>query len=640
MAWSAKIQSGTGGVQGFNEWEAVYNPVTQTNLKLKYNMSLGSQAPEVLYHTPDNGSPIPVRATGKNKLIFLTVDVPTKSSWDDVLEIVNTLARLVDGPNSQAFRAQTDKSAEKVRVAIRPDGATYTTYYEVLHGFMDTSTAFTEPVAVLNVMGRNITLALTCVPFGKGEPFALKNMLPSSPHMLEDTNSDGLADGLTLVNSPTPSIATNRYLVGGKSQKITTAASGDEGFATGTIAITGGDYLVAYIDAVTIHDPISLILRDDTGVIQQKKLLLNDSTAVSSRSMIGESPSSSARTWYRVQLEGASDGAASTAWLQVRRLSADATQATQFWVDKMYLDIARETPPAFGSTKNLVNRYDPSVDTDNINYLDVCDIPGDAPALVNVQLEPGTGDALKYYMGAFADGQYLVADTPHWRDTEGWTGTSGTWTTGTGTIDNHYHQCSTTTGVLSLTSSFGRQYAHQTWRVLALAYTSDVDATIQLAITYSGVTLAESSVGQLNKATTWQWVDLGVINMQGVMSDDVAGSLTQQISITQDASQTIRLDGLLYLPTQLGFSITEALSFPAVPRTVDIFYDASRQKAYTLTEGLRINMLGSVPLLLPGTPTSRYVFAVADFTDDVEITTDFAVTLTVTPRTSHLLGVA
>lgn len=624
MAWSAKIQSGSGGVQGFNEWEAVYNPVTQTNLKLKYNMSLGSQAPEVLYHTPDNGSPIPVRATGKNKLIFLTVDVPTKSSWDDVLEIVNTLARLVDGPHSQAFRAQTDKSAEKVRVAIRPDGATYTTYYEVLHGFMDTSTAFTEPVAVLNTMGRNITIALTCVPFGKGEPFALANRLPSSPHFIEDTNSDGLADGWTKTASATCTISTAKYLFNGKSQKIV-SASADQGVYA--VAVADSTAACAYAWISVESGSAKLVLYDNTAGAVVKSSADYDRTAIG---VGGE-------TWRRYVMVREAVTSGSTYHLRIYTSGGAST----IYANTAYLDFTDEAvPPAFGSTKNLFNRYDPSVDTDNINYLDVCDIPGDAPALVNVQLEPGTGDALKYYLGAFADGQYLVADTPHWRDTEGWTGTSGTWTTGTGTIDNHYHQCSTTTGVLSLTSSFGRQYAHQTWRVLALAYTSDVDATIQLAITSSGVTLAESSIGKLNKATTWQWVDLGVINMQGVMSDDVAGSLTQQISITQDASQTIRLDGLLYLPTQLGFSITEALSFPAAPRTIDIFYDASRQKAYTLDQGLRINMLGSVPLLVSGTPTSRYVFAVADFTDDVEITTDFAVTLTVTPRTSHLLGVA
>ena len=57
MAWSAKLQSGSGGVAGYNEFEMVYDAASQTAYKLKYGFNLGNQSPDVLYHTPDNGSP-------------------------------------------------------------------------------------------------------------------------------------------------------------------------------------------------------------------------------------------------------------------------------------------------------------------------------------------------------------------------------------------------------------------------------------------------------------------------------------------------------------------------------------------------------------------------------------------------------
>jgi YVTN family beta-propeller protein len=88
---------------------------------------LGNVGPDVLYHTPDNGSPTPIRANGRNRLIFLTVDTTKQTNWDNVVNLVTVLARLVDGPDSQAARAQIDDTAEKVRVKIQPDGATNAT---------------------------------------------------------------------------------------------------------------------------------------------------------------------------------------------------------------------------------------------------------------------------------------------------------------------------------------------------------------------------------------------------------------------------------------------------------------------------------------------------------------------------------
>ncbi|MBK7181411.1 MAG: hypothetical protein IPH82_30245 [Chloroflexi bacterium] len=212
MAWSAKLQSGSGGVAGYNEWEMVYDAASQTAYKLKYGFNLGNQSPDVLYHTPDNGSPVPVRSKGNNRLIFLTFDIPPQADWDTIASKTAAIARLVDGPYSQAVRAQTRGDVEKVRVAIKPDGATYSTYFYVLTGFMDTAQAFSDPVAIINVMGRSITLALTCEPFGCGDSFTLANSLPSSPHFIVDTDGDGLADGWTETGTPTTSINTIRTL--------------------------------------------------------------------------------------------------------------------------------------------------------------------------------------------------------------------------------------------------------------------------------------------------------------------------------------------------------------------------------------------------------------------------------------------
>ena len=240
MAWSAKLQSGSGGVAGYNEFEMVYDAASQTAYKLKYGFNLGNQSPDVLYHTPDNGSPVPVRSKGNNRLIFLTFDIPPQADWDTIASKTAAIARLVDGPYSQAVRAQTRGDVEKVRVAIKPDGATYTTYFYVLTGFMDTAQAFSDPVAIINVMGRSITLALTCEPFGCGDTFTLSNSLVSSPHMIVDTDADGLADGWADYGTPTETVLSTLYLVGGYSQKVT-ADSGSGIASTVVTASTSTD---------------------------------------------------------------------------------------------------------------------------------------------------------------------------------------------------------------------------------------------------------------------------------------------------------------------------------------------------------------------------------------------------------------
>ncbi|MBK8131035.1 MAG: hypothetical protein IPK53_19685 [bacterium] len=102
-----------------------------------------------------------------------------------------------DGPYSQAVRAQTRGDVEKVRVAIKPDGATYSNYFYVLTGLMDTAQAFSDPVAIINVMGEHHTRPdlRTVRVWARHSPGQLPRVIAAT---VVGTDADRLGIGLVL----------------------------------------------------------------------------------------------------------------------------------------------------------------------------------------------------------------------------------------------------------------------------------------------------------------------------------------------------------------------------------------------------------------------------------------------------------
>lgn len=650
MAWSVKLQSGTGGTQGYNEWQAVYDATTQSALKLKYGFSLGNQAPDVLFHTPDNGAPIPVRANGANRLLFLTVDIPASATWDSVAGMVNTLARLVDGPNSQAVRAQTAGDVDKVRVAIKPNGATYTTYFEVLSGFMDTSTAFSEPEAVINVLGRNVTLALTCAPFGYGDSFTLSNRLASSPHMLEDSDADGLADGLALIGTPSAySIATSNALIGTTSQRVVPNTTGGEGIETApvTSGTSATAVACAWVTATDASDPISIILTDgSTNTIQEKTFDPSNPTGYDKTAIGGVGGA----TWYRYTVTGSNTSAANFK-LRVYRRSLNASASVQFFVDGLYMALNTSTaPPAFSSARALLNRYDPTVAAANINYLDLFGIPGDAPAWIDIETANGDG-AVYNYAASMTIAPSVLSGLRVFLDSSVFGTVTGSWSTGTsGTpIGGNYLTTSLSAGSISYSPGPSNEFFKRDWRVFAKVYSTVADATFTYRIYSEAPGTAKAiffesdpvSVGVTSQPT---YIEIALIKKNEVGDPDNILATYDMVLVSNPSTGTLRFDGLLFLPASEQFMLLEHPYAGTTAGDGGFHTKGSTQSAYTTRTRNKIaETLSVIETVAPGQVMTRIVFMSQGTTTDsniLDVTDTFNLTLTITPRTSHLLGVS
>lgn len=634
MAWSAKLQSGIGGTAGYNEWETVYDASTQTAYKLKYGFSLGNQAPDVLYHTPDNGSPVPVRANGANRLIFLTVDVPPQANWDTVNEKVAALARLIDGPYSQAVRAQTTGDANKVRVAIKPTGATYTTYYEVLHGFMDTSQAFTESAAVLNTMARNITIALTCAPFGYGDEFTLKNELPSSPHFLLDSNADGLADGWNKSGTPTLSLSATA-LIGTYSQLVQAASAGDGVYSAQVSSLNA---TAAFVWTRISSGTVVYKLRNVTDASDVVTLSLTSATiaAAADKTYVGKS----GNTWYRLNLSALVAGTKN-----MRIDTAASGGAATYYLDAAYLaGSTTSAPPAWSGASTLYNNAN--------NYLDFFGIPGDVPALARYELSGISDVAL--VIGKKSDGtqlaatvRYLIQDT-YFANGSTWATTSNyTRASADASVSDPY----TATSGGDDDQKTAKAIAETIWKVYAVARASGTDNGLYAQWTADLVNYQDTATVTATTANTWELWDLGIMNPKGivmptnpldpesksaVVSSFIYSTFGIRLVSVIPSSGTVDIDYLLLVPVSeehIVLNNTAAILagdlrsvFALVASTTPAFFTDWRGSMWTVEAGPRMTRLVYHDYNLGGVDNKT---APGD---------DLTISTTIIPRTSHLLG--
>jgi hypothetical protein len=570
----------------------------------------------------------------------------------------------------EAARAEIDGDTNTVYLQLKRgtagSTATNATNHQIRYGWLEGDSSIFTQWGEASEQAIEVFLNLHLTPYGeRATTISLANEMFNSPHFLETSAVANLAAGWTTVDgAETLSLATNRWLIGGQCQKFATDNASNMGIRCDSVACAAATDVVGYVWLQTDNtDQISIVLRDDQAVIETKIFTYQDGGAVSDKTATGYA----GETWWRVSLSGTTDGAASTYWLEVRRVIGDATQVTQCWVDGAYLAQQSTVPDAWMSARNIDNRNDyatTSQATENyLNYIDVWGVPGDAMADVNYQIkskEPGTeggGGPNVFYLSRVFDGTYLAAEQDHWIESSEFDAEGGAnWTQVATDTGGSFERFTAAGGasVGSITWNFDGENARKlsTTRrfLMARLRSSDVAVatvfmTVRTLYGLAGGTNVEviHDAVTLNTNDNWELVELGLINFANLFSitpPDTSNPRMQIVLRTNaiGAAETFDVDNLmLHYVDHDGYYISDSGSI--LDEETSYFYSKDNKVANE-SAGIEGYGLGTIPRLKSGNVSNRILMqyttaASKQYGYDGEL----EITLVITPRTRHLMGV-
>ncbi|MCP5016117.1 MAG: hypothetical protein GY938_12730 [Ketobacter sp.] len=638
----------------------IYDSASQAQYQHQKGMQVnGEVSPQ--FHVPANDQPQLTDLLPGHQRFFFRLNIQG-SDVDNTLNKLTELSRPIDGTDQQAGRFYIDGDVEQVRLKMQPDGATNTTYYNVVFGHIDALNGLFSEVGEDNGIVMNGRVDLTCEPLGEGDSIALRNDLASSPHFIEDSNSDGLADGLTSFGAPTLSIGTGRQLIGSH-QRMDTDAATAQGFDTDTVTCGAGVDVVAYFwvyEGSSLNDPLTLLVIDGgSNILGQTDHLGGagnptgyDKTATDDQGGV----------WYRYSF--AVTTVAANVRMRVNRTLANATAARPYLVDGFYLEIDQTViPNAWCSSSSLENRNDTATGAteSQINYIDVWGIPGDAPAILQTQNDMTGGGVTQsdYIMAMQTDGKHNVAGVKHWVENNGGIvyallpgeGTQITNAAPARTAGDYLRHTAPASDVVvtatadpySLVEEAAAFFASPR-RVFAIIRCSSASSTIEIANTYYGSVSSEPV--SVNATNTWELRDLGLITpapFDSVLEYTTAvGAAGIDFEVSNVANATFDIDAIMFLPVSAGFMMGAATGAINSALVTPLYTIGKTQEFFSGNSPAINSTNGDVWTVASGERMTRMIFVTHDVlfsgSYGMEILDTWEFTLTITPRTRHLLG--
>ena len=636
MADSFKIIWGTRDV---DQAELIYNASTQTDYSLHHGSRFTAEMPDVLNHLPDFDEAQPVRGTNRDRTVTLIYD-GHGSDVDDLLNNQAALKRAVDGADSQALRYWTDKDVPRVVLRVKLEGATNYTDIPIKYGVVNDGAALYGGAARSNDKALGTIVQLRVSPYGEGAEFTLSNVIGSSPHMIEDSDGDGLPDGWTETQSLLKQINTTSFLTGNQSFQFAYGAAGGEGIYTSLGAATATTISLYVWCRVGGADEADIVLYDQTATTTRatKTLDSTDSNSVSDLTAVGANGS----TWYRVVIENQSITNGNTHRLYIYGKNASDT----VYVDCAYAEYGIASCPAgfsSASTLRCINDPETGANEDRISYIDLSLLPGDAPPLIKTQIARQSGTISGYYFigSRVSDGNQRAADYTYYVASPDLTA-AGIF--GSPTVDGavaagdrwgNTYISMTADGdgsdicTVSYSTSDLEEFFNADRRIMVIAQTDDLQNNLKLTDT-DGENITFTAIN------TWELLDLGLIYKADRPFDLYSGSQNAfviNVNLT-NANKKVYVDAVLCFPTNGEFFIGEGsigASQNAYILPVDRQYYADSTPALDTSRG-------SLWYAKPGYINNRYFFTLAASDKEHELDYQYKVTFTVTPRTRHLLG--
>ena len=640
---------------GVTTFDLVYDAASQPNYHARKNLRLVTEDTDVLQHRPDNDSPVPIRAIDLDSTVFLTKDV-LGDTVDEVLNKIAEIKRFVDGKNQQALRYWTDGDVNRVDLKLQRQSATNYTLHPIKWGHVDDSEAHYTAEAQNSQYAIGILVTLHLTPHGEGVSFPLRNDLPNSPGMLQGTG--GYAYGLSAVGTPSPSLNTTRWLIGGQSQAIITDASTAEGYTTEYVTAATDDPFSAFV-WISANDTGNDIIKMTVqvgGASNYTQKEFNPSSVTGYDKTVTDS---AGNAWYRYSFsdDGSPARGSTNVRFRIARELVNATQATTFFTDGLYIHVGDDTiPDGWCSTSSIQNRNDftatSSTTQARINYIDVWGISGDSDALITTTTNgtiTGTKDAL--LAARMTDGAVSVAGIGHWTDSGNmtWTLTTGSNSSPSdasragGGYTRYTAAATPADGQLNVFPAVGSDayldFFSISHRLFLIARSSRAATSFEWA-TYPGIVKVGGQSASFNAANTWELIDVGyILAIDKATYDNFTASAVSGLPITVTpgaGSATVDVDAALILPAGAGeYCVISNASVGS-----DIVIVGSEKTAIPAGAFSDAPSIGGSFWTIPaGNRMSRLIFGATNSETNVHHITDtLDVSLTVTPRTRHLLG--
>lgn len=595
---------------------------------------------ETTIFNPDNG---PEEITNlEEKLRVWEFNIKCSESENiDNLSAISLLKIHIVGKSSTAYQAYSKGSKKNVWFDIRLDNTLVWSSFIIIYGNVDDGNAYYTTSSSTNKKGLNIAIKLFCIPSAKSQKIFMRNDLLGSPGFISDTDSDGLADGWVALGTPVLSIS-DYGLVGEKSQSI--IGSVFDGIES--IKILCEKAVFGFIWVTLNSGQIVVRLYNDTDALGLTTYVVTAATIAANTDL--SEVDDEGNIWYRFTFPYTLPSAKNLK-LQVY---AD-TGGANFNVDAAYLyssvsAITTSNPSGWIGSSNLKNRYDPTIDIFNINYLDAWNISGDMPAAVNIFIEKtSVTDDRWIQVGKRNQGLLPNHDYPFWLDStqgSGWTNTVDA------NASNGAYSRDTTgfnTWRYIFAAGIEKYFLDVPVRVFLLMRTSNLNNALNVHVRnhLSGDDFVIfENLGIVTEQTNqWALVDAGLINGKGTIpkSDLISNAdviLTLDVT-SQTVTGSIDLDAVLLIPTDdfflaeteyTGDSILISEEYKSFYTFYDTYYVKRPHK-------------GNMFYLDPKTET-RLIFSLKgttfpfSYNEKYTLNDEFRVSLEVTPISNHLIG--
>lgn len=651
MADSIKLRIPIWGNTNYKEYELAYDESTQDEIIPEFGLTIPSAITQVNYHTPVDGEPEPVNAKLEDRLANFQIIVKATAGTADsdkndyVQNIIAELKRGVHGKESIAYRHWSTGLQEPSYLRVQLDGQTNYTDIPVKIGHINDGEIQYGSVSNSNKVAFRVPVSLTLSPYGLGEEIELFNIVPKKADMMEDSDGDGVPDGLIKVGvSPIINQFDEvNYLFGGQSFVFqpATAATGYQTYSTTADSNTVSAYVWLYVGGNEVAT-IQLYDQSAGAAVLEKELTATDANSVSDKSLV----SSNGLTWYRVVFDriGITNGNLH----HIRVLAKNNNDTIN--VQCFYMRYGNIAPPsAYMSTSRLLNRGDTDYDPDNFNFIDVWGVHGDEDAIITElkidAVTVGSSSVDRLVATKIETGKTNVKErTLFVSSTDMSTGTgtaTGTWSepSDASRAGGNYRQfVATGSGNRTFswtpsTVAIDNAFNDTPVRVFLIAWSDDTNTTVEL---FGSSADYQTETINFASASAWQILDLGVIMQRKSRHSlkTTAGTLLSA-RFTIANTKTFRVDGAFVMPVYDSLFMAQDAPTSAsenaylLGETKEYFWDGN---------GTNSPYLGDLWMIRSGQAVTRIPFLIYGTGGVHNLDDSWDITLKLRPRTSHLLG--